>query len=62
MDSPEGVKIFRTEIVAQDMIMLNKRDDGEGGDDYYPDHNDSSYSDDMFDPDMDLSGSDEKAA
>lgn len=24
-DSPEGVKIFKTEIVAQDMIMLEKR-------------------------------------
>jgi len=30
-DSPEGAKIFRTEIVATDMIMLDKRpqDDGE---------------------------------
>lgn len=25
-DSPEGVKMFRTEIVIQDMIMLNKRE------------------------------------
>ena len=24
-DSPEGVKIFRTEVVATDMIMLDKR-------------------------------------
>lgn len=31
-DSPEGVKIFRTEIVANDMIMLDKRP--EGGDDF----------------------------
>lgn len=26
-ESPEGVKMFRTEIVVQDMIMLNKRGD-----------------------------------
>ncbi|MFH0820435.1 MAG: single-stranded DNA-binding protein [Candidatus Peregrinibacteria bacterium] len=29
-DSPEGVKIFKTEIVAQDMIMLEKRPKEEG--------------------------------
>lgn len=29
-DSPEGVKIFKTEIVAQDMIMLEKRPREEG--------------------------------
>jgi single-strand DNA-binding protein len=28
-DSPEGVKIFRTEIVATDMIMLDKKTQGE---------------------------------
>ena len=27
-DSPEGVKKFRTEIVVQDMIMLDKRNEG----------------------------------
>ncbi len=27
-DSPEGVKIFRTEIVATDMIMLDKKEQG----------------------------------
>ncbi len=27
-DSPEGVKIFRTEIVIYDMIMLDKRPEG----------------------------------
>ncbi|MFH0837682.1 MAG: single-stranded DNA-binding protein [Patescibacteria group bacterium] len=32
-DSPEGVKIFRTEVVATDMIMLDKRPkEGEGED------------------------------
>ena len=35
-DTPEGVKKFRTEIVAQDMIMLEKRPKGEEGEDYYP--------------------------
>ena len=29
-DSPEGVKIFRTEVVATDMIMLDKRPKQEG--------------------------------
>lgn len=33
-DSQEGTKKFRTEIVVQDMIMLDKRSDGE---DYIPD-------------------------
>jgi len=33
-DTPEGIKKFRTEVVVQDMIMLDKR--GEGGNDYYP--------------------------
>jgi len=34
-DSPEGVKMFRTEVVVQDMIMLNKRpDDEEDASDY----------------------------
>jgi len=35
-DSPEGVKIFRTEIVATDMIMLDKRPEEEGLDDFIP--------------------------
>lgn len=29
-DTPEGVKKFRTEIVVNDMIMLDKRTNGEG--------------------------------
>lgn len=28
-ETPEAVKMFRTEVVVQDMIMLNKRSDGE---------------------------------
>lgn len=35
-DTPEGVKKFRTEVVAQDMIMLEKRPKGEEGEDYIP--------------------------
>ncbi len=50
-DNPEGVKIFKTEIVAYDMIMLDKKGDSEGVSmtegldqaDYMPD-------DDAFDP------------
>lgn len=34
-DTPEGVKKFRTEVVAQDMIMLEKRPGGED-EDYIP--------------------------
>ncbi|MBI5412487.1 single-stranded DNA-binding protein [Candidatus Peregrinibacteria bacterium] len=30
-DSPEGARIFKTEIIATDMIMLDKRKDGEAG-------------------------------
>lgn len=35
-DTPEGVKKFRTEVVAQDMIMLEKRPRGEEGEEYIP--------------------------
>lgn len=46
-DSPEGAKIFKTEIVMQDMIMLNKKpkDDGEDEGDYEPIEGDN-----VFDP------------
>lgn len=30
-DTPEGIRKFKTEVVIQDMIMLEKRKDGEGG-------------------------------
>jgi len=44
-DSPEGVKIFKTEVVIYDMIMLEKRPREEGeGDDYIP------SGDNVFDP------------
>lgn len=41
-DTPEGVKKFRTEIVVQDMIMLDKRESEGGAMDYIPeDHHES---------------------
>ena len=56
-DSPEGVKIFRTEIVATDMIMLDKRSQGEGGDDFaefLPKDGEPATGNNVFDPDEDL--------
>jgi len=56
-DSPEGVKIFKTEVVIYDMIMLEKRPKEEipSGieklEEYIPE------SDDLFDPTTDISGS-----
>lgn len=47
-DSPEGVKIFRTEIVATDMIMLDKRP-ADGGEEYVPTDDDIDGTN-MFDP------------
>jgi len=44
-DSPEGAKIFRTEIVATDMIMLDKRPQDEGGS-----NSPEFLLDDVFDP------------
>lgn len=41
-DTPEGVKKFRTEVVAQDMIMLEKRPRGEEGEEYIPEGDDRS--------------------
>lgn len=41
-ESPEGVKIFRTEIVANDMIMLDKKQhDGEDFSEFLPDDADT---------------------
>ncbi len=38
-DTPEGIKKFKTEIVIQDMIMLEKRQQNEGpGDNEQPDY------------------------
>ena len=49
-DSPEGVRIFKTEIVAYDMIMLDKRpkDSNEEFDDFIP--HESGSDDNVFDP------------
>ncbi|MBN2096265.1 single-stranded DNA-binding protein [Candidatus Peregrinibacteria bacterium] len=53
-DSPEGVKIFKTEVVIYDMIMLEKRPRDEEGidspDDFIPGENDA------FDPLADIGG------
>lgn len=34
-DTPEGVKKFKTEVIVQDLIMLEKRG-GDGGEEYIP--------------------------
>lgn len=54
-DSPEGVKIFRTEIVATDMIMLDKRPQDDGDVDFSEflpgdDHMNDIPVDDTFNP------------
>jgi single-strand DNA-binding protein len=41
-DTPEGVKKFRTEVVAQDMIMLEKRPKGEESEEYIPESDESA--------------------
>ena len=52
-DSPEGVKIFRTEIVATDMIMLDKKQDGDSDDtnDYASSSDVEAVNEDTFNPD-----------
>ena len=48
-DTPEGIRKFKTEVVIQDMIMLEKRKDGEGYDETASFSNDSGggyYDDD----------------
>ncbi len=55
-DTPEGVKKFRTEIVVQDMIMLDKRNDGDNTEDYIPE-NESGYD---YNSDNDDTGSEQK--
>lgn len=42
-DTPEGIKKFRTEIVVQDMIMLDKRGTNEEND-YYPEDSEETES------------------
>lgn len=41
-DTPEGVKKFRTEVVAQDMIMLEKRPGGDD-EDYIPEEDNAMH-------------------
>ncbi|PIZ71623.1 single-stranded DNA-binding protein [Candidatus Peregrinibacteria bacterium CG_4_10_14_0_2_um_filter_43_11] len=56
-DSPEGVRIFKTEIVIHDMIMLDKRPkDGEEGEvaDFLSSDAEELSGADMFDPDFNI--------
>ncbi len=54
-DAPEGIKKFKTEIVIQDMIMLEKRAQGderasghmESSDDFIPDEENVTHSQEM---------------
>ncbi len=58
-DSPEGVKIFKTEVVIYDMIMLEKRpqeQDDKG--DYIPGADDNESYDPLSDMETGLSGDD----
>jgi len=38
-DTPEGVKKFKTEIIVQDLIMLEKRAKSQEGEEYAPEDN-----------------------
>jgi len=53
-DGPSGVRIFRTEIVATDMIMLDKKPSDEDDDysEYLPSEHGHSNNNDSFDPDI----------
>jgi len=55
-DSPEGVRIFKTEVVATDMIMLDKRPKDEGGDEeqYVPTDDNIIDEENIFNPDSDF--------
>lgn len=53
-DSPEGVKIFRTEIVATDMIMLDKRPVDEETEGEYVPASDDIAEESVFDPDSEI--------
>ncbi len=54
-DSPEGVKIFKTEVVIYDMIMLEKRADGDDNTTSLSSDNAnfSQGGDNLFDPSFD---------
>ncbi|MBD3328750.1 single-stranded DNA-binding protein [Candidatus Peregrinibacteria bacterium] len=56
-DTPEGTKKFRTEIVVQDMIMLDKRSEGDDMQDYIPDN---SGDNENYDTDSSSKPSEEK--
>lgn len=57
-DSPEGVRIFKTEIVATDMIMLDKRPKEEEIEEGYIPSGDDD--DNVFNPNEDMSGDESK--
>lgn len=38
-DTPEGIKKFKTEVIIQDMIMLDKRENKDHSTDYIPEEN-----------------------
>jgi len=47
-DTPEGIKRFKTEIVVQDLIMLDKRGENDSQSDYIPEETDgNNYMSDM---------------
>lgn len=50
-DTPEGIKKFKTEIVVQDMIMLEKK---KGGEDFAPDEESIAMEDDVIPSDEDM--------
>ncbi len=49
-DSPEGVRIFRTEVVATDMIMLDKRPKEEGEAEFLPTGDEATSEESVFNP------------
>ena len=62
-DSPEGVRIFKTEVVATDMIMLDKRPKDEGGDEeqYVPTDDNILDEENIFNPDSDFNHTKKKS-
>lgn len=62
-DSPEGVRIFKTEVVATDMIMLDKRPKDEGGDEeqYVPTDDNVLDEENIFNPDSDFNQTKKKS-
>lgn len=53
-DTPEGARVSKTEIVVYDLIMLSKKEDGQGVDDHSADGQDDYIptDDDVFGADI----------